>query len=292
MFTDPRLPQDLERTVFEVAAQGDRYTALQIILVAQRCRAWIEPLLYRSVVVCQSSWSLPLFIRTLEAKPRQYASWIKEIRIDPYITANDPAVARILSICTGVVNLVDLSYGRTPFSVLSKLRLEKLCINLDIIDGLGDGACLGHSAFARLTHLQVLDPPPRWPHIPFAQFPSLTHLALQNYKTQIRPANVLILQVILSECPLLELLVVSVPLSRPEDQNAKSITLLVDDPRLVILSQTLNISYDLWQRPFEEACTPVYCADQTMDDNIAHGVYGRDLGDLCAQKVAGILHLQ
>jgi hypothetical protein len=38
--SEPRLPPDLERTVFELAAHRDPPTALRIILVAHRCRAW------------------------------------------------------------------------------------------------------------------------------------------------------------------------------------------------------------------------------------------------------------
>ncbi|KAJ7748465.1 hypothetical protein DFH07DRAFT_1035599 [Mycena maculata] len=254
MPAEPRLPPDLERTIFQLAAHEDPHTTLQIILVAQRCRAWIEPLLYRSVVVCQSSWSLPLFLRTLEANPAHFAKIIKTVQIDPYITLNKPSVTRILSICTGVVHLVDFSYGRTPFSVLSRLRLERMCIGLDVIDGLAEGY-LKHAAFAHLTHLQVLDPPQRWPYIPFADLPSLTHLALQNYKIEIRSPNVPILRGILANCKLLEVLVVCIPLCRPEDYKTQATKLLVDDPRLVILSRTLNSSHDLWLRPFEECCT-------------------------------------
>ncbi|KAJ7139524.1 hypothetical protein C8R44DRAFT_867665 [Mycena epipterygia] len=284
MSAEPRLPADLERTIFEVAAQGDARTVLQIILVAQRCRAWIEPMLYRSVVVCQSSWSLPLFLRTIEARPAHYAKWIKAIQIDPYITLNDPAVTRILSICTRVVELVDLSYGLTPFSVLAQLRLERMCMSLDVVDGLAEGAYFKHAAFAHLTHLQVLDPPQRWPHIPFAHLPSLTHLALQNYKIEIRPANVPILQRILSTCPLLEVLVVCIPLCRPEDQNAQATKLLVDDLRLVILSQTLHSSHNLWSRPFADTCAAVNCTEQETD-SIDFGACERHLDNVLANKV-------
>ncbi|KAJ7480095.1 hypothetical protein B0H11DRAFT_1725478 [Mycena galericulata] len=252
MLVEPRLPLDLERTIFEMTARGDPSTALRIILVAHRCRSWIEPILYRSVVIRQSSWNLPLFLRTLESKPAHFAKLIKAIRIDPYIILNEPAVCRILSICTGIVHLVDLSYGCTPFSVLSPLRLERMCISLDVVDGLAESAYFRHPAFAHLTHLQVLDSSKKWSQIPFADLPSLTHLALQNYITEIRSANVPILQAILTSCLRLEVLVVYIPLCRPEVQNAQSTKLVVDDPRLVILSRTFNSIYDLWLRPFEE----------------------------------------
>ncbi|KAJ6519273.1 hypothetical protein C8R45DRAFT_1085303 [Mycena sanguinolenta] len=266
MSIEPRLSPDLERTVFELAAHEDPRTAFRIILVAHRCRSWIEPILYRSVVVCQSSWSFPLFLRTLDARPAHYARWIKEIQIDPYVLPNDPAVTRVLAICTSVVHLIDLSHGRTPFSVLSPLRLRKLCISLDIIDGLAEGAYFRHPALAQVTHLHVLDAPQRWTNISFSDLPSLTHLALQNYKNQIRSTNVPALKKILTECPKLEVLVVFITFSRPGDYNAQNTKLLVDDPRLVILPRTLARRHSIWD--FAKEGTDEIMAVETRSDNL------------------------
>jgi hypothetical protein len=130
-----------------------------------------------------------------------------------------------------------------------------MCISLDIINGLTEGAYFRHPAFAHLTHLHILDPPYRWPNIPFCDLPSLTHLALQNYKTDIRSSNIPVLKKILSDCPMLEVLVVIIPLCCPEDQNTHNMKLLVDDPRLVILSRALNHRDDILGIPFEEKST-------------------------------------
>ncbi|KAJ7151587.1 hypothetical protein C8R46DRAFT_1304045 [Mycena filopes] len=253
MSIEPRLPLDLERLIFELAADRDLQTMFRLVLVAQKCRAWIEPLLYRSVVVCQSSWSLQSLIRTLEGRPAHYARWIKAIQIDPYILPNDPAVTCILSMCTGVVNLADFSHGRTPFSTLARLRLQKLCISLDIVDDLPDGNYFRHAAFAHLTHLHVLDPPQRWPHIPFAALPALTHLALQNYKIDVRPSNIPVLQTILTQCKSLETLVVFIPPCPKGYQNTEHTKLLVGDPRLAILSRSLKYNHDAWALSDEES---------------------------------------
>ncbi|KAF7367392.1 Zn(2)-C6 fungal-type domain-containing protein [Mycena sanguinolenta] len=267
MSIEPRLPPDLERKVFELAAHEDSRTAFRIILVAHRCRSWVEPILYRSVVVCQSSWSFPLFLRTLDVQPTHYAQWIKEIQIDPYVLPNDPAVPRVLSICTSVVHLIDLSHGRTPFSVLSQLRLTRLCISLDIIDGLAEGAYFSHPAFAQLTHLHVLDAPQRWLDIPFSDLPALTHLALQNYKNQIRSTNVPVLKKILTECRNLQVLVVFIMFSRPDDCNTQNTKLLVDDPRLTILPRTSARREDIWDFAKESTDNTVM-AIETRSNNI------------------------
>ncbi|KAJ6627004.1 hypothetical protein B0H10DRAFT_2210863 [Mycena sp. CBHHK59/15] len=162
MSTEPRLPQDLERAIFELAAHDDRRSMVQLILVAHRCRCWIEPTLYRSVVICQSSWSLSALLRTIEARPTHYAQWVKSMQINPYFTSNDPAVARILSLCTNIVSLVDLSYGRTPFAVLCQLRLERMCISLDTIDGLAAaGARTSATRRSRTSRISKFSTPRR-----------------------------------------------------------------------------------------------------------------------------------
>ncbi|KAJ7630385.1 hypothetical protein FB45DRAFT_1058395 [Roridomyces roridus] len=253
---EPKLPADLERIIFELAAHEDRQTTLDIILVARRCRAWIERILYRSLVVCQSSWGLPILLRTLESDPDRFAELIKDVRIDPYITLNTPAVSRILSICTGIVHLVDLSYGRTPLSVIHPLRLERMCISLDAIESTPEHA-FRSPAFTRLTHLQLLDPPKTWPRIPFSDLPSLTHLALHNYVADIRTENVPVLENILASCSLLEVLVVCIPFCRPQDRNVETARLLAEMPRIVVLSRPNNSSHDLW--PQEQ-----YTAQETI----------------------------
>ncbi|KAJ7806170.1 hypothetical protein B0H14DRAFT_3768870, partial [Mycena olivaceomarginata] len=173
--------------------------------------------------------------------------------------------ARILSICTGVVApRRSLAGGRRRSACCPSSGWRGMCISLDIIDGLPvlaeDSSYFHHPAFARLTHLHLLDAPHRWPRIPFADLPALTHLALRNYKTQIRPSNVLVLQKILAECPRLAVLVVFIPFCRPEDQNTQLTKFLVDDPRLVISPRSLNCRHDIWDFTAQEPCS----ADEIM----------------------------
>jgi hypothetical protein len=206
----------------------------------------IEPLLYRTLCLCQSSWNLPLLLRTIDARPR-LLSHTTALHIPPSIIPNDPCIVRVLAQCPRTERLVDRSYGRTPFALLCALPLRRLCISLSTIDDLDFTLDLG-DAFARLTHLHLLDAPPRWAHVPFARLPALTHLALQNYKAEIRSASVPVLRGILDACPMLRVLVVFIPLCRPADGNALATKTLVDDSRLVILSATLDSRCDLWMR--------------------------------------------
>ncbi|CAK5280031.1 unnamed protein product [Mycena citricolor] len=236
-----RLPLDLERMIFEVAVE-DRdsdMTALAIMLVAQRCRAWIEPLLYRTLVIDQGSWGLRLLLRTLEANPLHYARHIKCIRIEHYFARNEKSVGQLLSLCPQAVHLVDLSYGPTP---IRHLALERICASRDTLLGCEPQA----GSLSRLTHLHLLDPPHYWTRIPYTDLPSLTHLALQNYRADIRLANVPRIQEILQRCSRLERLVVVIPISRQQDHNARQILDLVDDGRLRILASNMSQSYKIW----------------------------------------------
>ncbi|KAF8652778.1 hypothetical protein AX16_004170 [Volvariella volvacea WC 439] len=49
---EPRLPRELERIIFEMAAHIDRHKELRVLrLVARRVRSWLEPLLYEIVIL-------------------------------------------------------------------------------------------------------------------------------------------------------------------------------------------------------------------------------------------------
>ncbi|TFK58527.1 hypothetical protein BDN72DRAFT_906654 [Pluteus cervinus] len=54
----PRLPVELERAIFEDAAQGSRDSIPTLMLLANRVKEWLEPLLYSIVVIHQSSRGL------------------------------------------------------------------------------------------------------------------------------------------------------------------------------------------------------------------------------------------
>ncbi|KAJ7182350.1 hypothetical protein C8R43DRAFT_1228808 [Mycena crocata] len=51
--TEPILPVELEREIFEMTAQSDSrpMSILTLMLVASRVKAWVEPLLYRTIIV-------------------------------------------------------------------------------------------------------------------------------------------------------------------------------------------------------------------------------------------------
>ncbi|KAF8209942.1 hypothetical protein K438DRAFT_1810615 [Mycena galopus ATCC 62051] len=53
--TELHLPRELEREIFEIAALTDWKTILTLVRVAARVKEWVEPLLYRVIVVSSAS---------------------------------------------------------------------------------------------------------------------------------------------------------------------------------------------------------------------------------------------
>ncbi|KAJ7102477.1 hypothetical protein B0H15DRAFT_795937 [Mycena belliarum] len=248
---EPRLPPDLERTIFEVAARSDPPTALRIMLVAQRARAWTEPLLYRTLTLCQSSWRLPSLLRALDAQPWRCA-WVRALHIAPYIAQNAPCIARVVARCANLEEFVDRSYGRTPAGVLPR-GLRRLCVALDTLDFPSPPPpfpALSFGPFPQLTHLHLLDSPTRWRALPLLlpSLPALTYLALHNYKSEIRAPNALLLGSMLSCCPRLRALVVFVPLHLGQEDNERETHRLVNDARFVILDEAYGLfaRWELW----------------------------------------------
>ncbi|KAJ7177044.1 hypothetical protein C8R46DRAFT_1213605 [Mycena filopes] len=50
----PILPQELERQIFEICASSQPFVIPRLMLVAWRVAEWLEPLLYRTISVCQT----------------------------------------------------------------------------------------------------------------------------------------------------------------------------------------------------------------------------------------------
>ncbi|KAF8646621.1 hypothetical protein AX16_007122 [Volvariella volvacea WC 439] len=54
---EPRLPQELERFIFELAARSDRSNTLfALMLVAHRVRAWVDPIRFEIMMIGSASW--------------------------------------------------------------------------------------------------------------------------------------------------------------------------------------------------------------------------------------------
>ncbi|KAF8169152.1 hypothetical protein K438DRAFT_1855753 [Mycena galopus ATCC 62051] len=200
------LPPELEREIFEVAALSHFNTIPSLLRVARRVLEWIEPLLYRVIVIDQSTRAQACH-RILALKPNLLANGVEHLLfLDVVNTWPEEDLRALFRLCA----LRLLSLARVPRSllplpvVLTMSRLHRWTGNLDFLFGGRPAIDLSIPAFRAVTHMDVFD------HIEdndtvicsgLAALPCLTHLCLNNRVPDLVPRR------ILAECLHLEVLV-------------------------------------------------------------------------------------
>ncbi|KAJ7464979.1 hypothetical protein B0H11DRAFT_69018 [Mycena galericulata] len=207
------LPVELEREIFEMAANADVGTALRLALVARRVQSWIEPIIYSRVVVAEApnvavpprevralrgyrslhkskskraapQVNVPRFIRTLPLRPASFFTHhVKRLHLG---NLSEPHLLAVLAACTGATELGWWGSDLTApvATALVRLPLTRLAVDQTFhFHFFLPGTCIGTSigtAFARLTHLDLtfagIAGLPALP--PLDPFPALTHLSL------------------------------------------------------------------------------------------------------------------
>ncbi|KAJ7602246.1 hypothetical protein DFH06DRAFT_369329 [Mycena polygramma] len=185
---DPRLPPELECIIFEIAALTSPRSIPELMRVAQRVKAWVEPILYR---VVEGFPLIPrdLLLRTIQKKSPTssfFSSVVKHIYLD-----NPPGAAplqlsdveTILAACCRCSDLfVAWSQASLQFvPVLNRLEcLRRLTIDLRSLFDFTPIDCT--QPFLRnLTHLELLDSYELSGHpAGLALLPHLTHLAFND----------------------------------------------------------------------------------------------------------------
>ncbi|KAJ7430451.1 hypothetical protein B0H11DRAFT_2135846, partial [Mycena galericulata] len=183
--TPPRLPEDLEREIFEIVAFQHPETIPTLVRIARRTIPWLEPLLYRVLVLLDDAATVRIQDR-IERKPAEL--WRDGPRHLFLSAQSDPEFARnLLSKCTGLEDLMlfcDADRPREFLPALDAMRLRRLGVDMSHLFGGHAKMDLRGPAFAGLTHLLLMD-------IHFSDadvcstqlsfLPSLTHLALIEY---------------------------------------------------------------------------------------------------------------
>ncbi|KAJ7058923.1 hypothetical protein C8F01DRAFT_1147529 [Mycena amicta] len=170
----PVLPPELERMIFELAAWHDRATALKLLLVARRAHIWIEPLLWKVLIIRPSTSVLRLRDTTLSKGA---------VRIQNLVFTASVSLAetrQLLSISPNITNLA-LWTSDILRDLLTKLqqitKLTRLSLNISRLD-ISD---LGPAHFApllKVSHLEVFGKAATLALLPiFCALPALTHLA-------------------------------------------------------------------------------------------------------------------
>ncbi|KAJ7176149.1 hypothetical protein C8R43DRAFT_1197718, partial [Mycena crocata] len=216
----PRLPVELEREIFELAAEVRPLEVSSLLLVARRVKIWTEPILYRVFIICmvhaqegsRLRMSVDKFLRLLDSRP---ASFFRDHTRHLFCHAGmDLQTEAILTKCSGVENLCLLSNDiDRHFPAIVTIGPRRLEIAfLFLFDPT-------HQMFRRVTHLCLnhgVRPGSEWvAWTGLAALPCLTHLGF------CATSSSTVLQGALAHCPHLLVLVVLWPaIPHIQDLNA------------------------------------------------------------------------
>ncbi|KAJ6571127.1 hypothetical protein B0H19DRAFT_1255125 [Mycena capillaripes] len=109
---DSRLPRELERMIFEIAALLHPTCILPLMLVAARVKQWVEPFLYRVVLINSPpgqqvlgfhNCSTAIFTQAIQKKPPAFfRDSVKSLFPEMYASFAD--VGPILAACGDIAN--------------------------------------------------------------------------------------------------------------------------------------------------------------------------------------------
>ncbi|KAJ7719090.1 hypothetical protein DFH07DRAFT_316018 [Mycena maculata] len=268
---DPIFPTELEREIFELTAFLRPRWMSTLILVAQRVRTWIEPLLYRVLAIQGSRErrrdpgttfrlsfaSVDKILQSRLAVLRLRAN-LRHLRFPAYCPTD--YLLQILTVCETVEDLV---MGPTPedmiiLPLLYNLPLQRLTICWQSLfrayafDSESDQIVRMACASLLPTHLEIRDGGfscTGWAGL--AVMPRLTHLCVHG----LSGLMVQILCTALQDCKALQALVVSLE-SRPHFASVRVMLdadggALTADPRFILL---LWAQYDSEYDDDWEAC--------------------------------------
>ncbi|KAJ6564466.1 hypothetical protein B0H19DRAFT_1258906 [Mycena capillaripes] len=147
----PHFPPELEREIFETAADLHPETIPNLLLVAARVLGWIEPLKYRTFIFAGSPSScrrLQVLKRAILLKSAQFIhDNVWHLFAGPDFV--EASLDDVLPCCTGLTSLV---LFRTHITMLSRLhaRPRRLAMPLESFD-------FTLPMFAALTHLNAFE---------------------------------------------------------------------------------------------------------------------------------------
>ncbi|KAJ7108397.1 hypothetical protein C8R43DRAFT_1162507 [Mycena crocata] len=246
-----RLPLELERYTFELAADIHSKCIPALLRVAHRVRIWIEPLLY--TVLCLDNARIRRFLKTTQSKPAPFlTSTVRHVLLYSSMDTLDPdAIVTFLECCPGIVDLSLVSSigGSRIRDALGAMRIQRLSIDmLDLFsdedgDAYEPNIDLTHPLFRAVTHLDLFDDisvdGDEW----LQQLSTLPALSCLHVNGGAHPA---VLRDILADCPSLAVLLVA--FHQSEASIARMFILEADftDARMVVGLYYLDYSTE-WE---------------------------------------------
>ncbi|KAJ7171319.1 hypothetical protein C8R46DRAFT_1088163 [Mycena filopes] len=196
----PRLPPELERLIFEVAALSYRVGIPTLMLVVWRIKEWIEPLRYRDLYIAYTfkddlhgfPWiQREVLLAAIESRPPTLFRSVQHLVFDDSLTHDytpwpSAALNTIFGACSRITTLysaIDLNGSLDALGSLQGLR--RLTINLQKlfhprpID-------FAHPMFQNITHLELDDDDEQHTvnleatYSSIVTLPNLSHIAFQG----------------------------------------------------------------------------------------------------------------
>ncbi|KAJ7220864.1 hypothetical protein GGX14DRAFT_676261 [Mycena pura] len=184
----PVLPPDLERQILQIYAYSRPVVIPKLMLVAWRVKEWVEPLLYRTIIISGNppiegypSFTSDIVKAAIQSKPPEFfRNSVRNVLLHVFDLG---LVHLVLSVCTGVENLwapftVRGLFDQPPCPMPPLKHLYTTCLSLlPHISG-------AHPLFAQLTHLELIGSPnegelEQWAaKLPL--LPQLTHLSFDE----------------------------------------------------------------------------------------------------------------
>ncbi|KAJ7607577.1 hypothetical protein FB45DRAFT_1067862 [Roridomyces roridus] len=162
----PRVPFDLERTIFEMSGFSSPRQIPNLMLVAHRVKAWVEPLLYRVVFLsdgeakmdCIPTFTYSIFLRLLAAKPADFfqkaVSHLFLGYTDSPKTYYEDA-RLILQTCTNVTDFFD--FLGTPLDQVQSLKcVRRIALKCEYTFSVPSSTNFSHPLCRTITHLELL----------------------------------------------------------------------------------------------------------------------------------------
>ncbi|KAJ6476747.1 hypothetical protein C8R47DRAFT_1141340 [Mycena vitilis] len=188
----PVLPAELEREIFEVASLSWPRSIPRFMLVAWRVYAWVEPLLYRVVIVDDRDKSSPgthplaikssILLSLIDTKPSSFfKDNVRHLLLFSHGMAAK-AEADVLAACSNVEDLWWSSRAHASVSLI-KMPLKRLHCRLNHVFDFR--IHFGHGVFTSVTHLEIFDkiqPEGGTMEVwgAMTRLPHLTHLAFND----------------------------------------------------------------------------------------------------------------
>ncbi|KAJ6564086.1 hypothetical protein B0H19DRAFT_1140309 [Mycena capillaripes] len=241
------LPIDLEREIFEMAAIMYPGLLPTLLRVCHRVRTWIEPLLYRVLIIADYDEDL---ISAAKAKLATFLqSAVRHVFLDKSLKIWETQKS-LLSKCTGAIDLyMDGTFEPDLLPLLDETHLRRLSFSVLQAPPAWDHSILHHPLFLSVTHLELFqeswDMPqrPSWSDwSPLASLPSLTHLCLsEDFASDTMPQA-------LAECSRLVVAVVALWDAYKEHNGVVLAEgLSWGDPRLVVISMSIARYRNDWE---------------------------------------------